>query len=51
MQPRKRIALLIGIMSLIVLAVESLTIGILYHTAMKEERSRLIETAKSQARL
>ena len=38
-------------MSSAVLVVEAVTIGILYHTAISEERSRLEETAKSQARL
>ncbi len=33
------------------LIVETITIGILYHTAFSEERSRLAETVKSQARL
>ncbi len=51
MEPRKRILLLILIMSFIVIVTESITIGILYNTAFKEEKARLIETAKSQARL
>jgi hypothetical protein len=51
MNPRKRIFLLILIMSSIVIVVESIAIRILYHTAFGEERLRLIETAKSQARL
>ncbi len=51
MRPRKRVFYLILIMSCIVFVVESITIGILYHTAFEEERSRLVETAKSQARL
>lgn len=51
MRPRKRILLLIFIMSAIVLVVEAITIGILYHTAIAEERARLKETARSQARL
>jgi hypothetical protein len=51
MRPRSRIFLLIVIMSAIVMAVESITIGILYHTAFDQERLRLVETAKSQARL
>lgn len=38
-------------MAFIVIIVESVTIGILYHTAMTEEKLRLVETAKSQARL
>ena len=51
MSPRNRILLLILIMSSIVLVVEAITIGILYHTTIEEEKSRLEETAKSQARL
>ena len=51
MSPRKRILLLILIMSSIVIVIESITVGILYHTAFKEERLRLVETARSQARL
>ena len=51
MKPRKRIILLVVIMSSIVLVVEMITISILYQTAMIEQRSRLEETAKSQARL
>jgi len=51
MRPRKRILLLILIMSAIVLVVETITIGILYHTAVAEEKSRLKEAARSQARL
>jgi len=51
MSPRKRLSVLLLIMAFIVIVVESITIGILYHTALMEERSRLQETAKSQARL
>ena len=51
MSPRKRILLLILIMSSIVIVVESLSVGILYNTAFEEQRLRLVETAKSQARL
>ncbi len=51
MDPKKRILLLILIMSSIVLIVEAVTIGVLYNTAITENRSRLEETAKSQARL
>jgi hypothetical protein len=50
MTPRKRILLLVLILSVIVLLVETITIGILYRTAVSEERLRLEETAKSQAR-
>ena len=50
MSPRGRLLLLLVIMTFIVIVVESITVGILYHTAVNEERSRLEETAKSQAR-
>ena len=49
--PRKRIVLLIVIMSAIVIVVESIAMGMLYRTAINEERQRLIEIAKSQARM
>ena len=42
---------MILIMSSIVLVTESIAIGLLYRTAIREERVRLEETAKSQARL
>ena len=51
MGPKKRVLLLIGIMTVLVFVVEAVTIGILYRTALKETRLRLQETAKSQARL
>jgi hypothetical protein len=51
MSPSRRILLLILIISSIVIVVESITFGLLYHTAFEEERLRLIETARSQARL
>ncbi|UCD80013.1 MAG: hypothetical protein JSW26_00850 [Desulfobacterales bacterium] len=51
MKPRRRILFLILIMSSIVLVVEAITIAILYQTAIAEEKTRLEETAKSQARL
>jgi len=51
MSPRKRILLLILLMSFIVITVESITFGILYSTAFEEERLHMIESAKSQARL
>ena len=38
-------------MASIVLVIEAITIGILYNTAITEERSRLEEAAQSQARL
>ena len=51
MSPRKRIVLLVLIMSFIVVVIEGITIGILYRTAIEEEKSRLKEAARSQARL
>ena len=51
MNPKKRVVLLVAIMSMLVLAVESFTIGLLYRAALNEERSRLVEMARSQARL
>lgn len=51
MSPQKRIVILIIIMALVTLIVEVITIGILYQTAINEEKARLEETAKSQARL
>lgn len=51
MSPRRRIFLLILIMSSIVIVVESITVALLYHAAFEEERLRLVETARSQARL
>jgi hypothetical protein len=49
--PRRRIFLLIFIMSVIVIVVESIAMFNLYRTAINEERQRLVEIAKSQARL
>lgn len=43
--------LLVLIMSFIVLIVDSITVKILYDTALEETKSQLDETAKSQARL
>lgn len=51
MSPRNRLLLLLLIMVFIVIVVESTSVGILYSTAISEERLRLQETAKSQARL
>ena len=51
MNPRQRILLLILIMFSIVLSVETITIGTLYKVAISEEKSRLVEIVKSQARL
>ena len=51
MSPRRRILLLILIMAIIVLAVEFMAFSMLYRTALDEQKSRLQETAISQARL
>ena len=51
MEERKRVLLLIGIMAILVFAVEAVSIGLLYRTALNETRARLEETAKSQASL
>ena len=51
MGPRKRVSLLICIMAGIALVVGVMVICMLYRTALKEEQARLVETAKSQARL
>jgi hypothetical protein len=51
MSPRRRVTLLVLIMISIVLVVETVAIGLLYSAAISEERERLQETAKSQARL
>lgn len=51
MKPKRRVVLLIVIMILITAIVESITIGILYQTALEQETARLMETARSQARL
>jgi hypothetical protein len=51
MNPRKRIILLICIMVTTCIIAESIAIGLLYRTALREEAARLEETAKSHARL
>lgn len=51
MSPHKRVLLLILIMSSIVVVVMVITISTLYSAAMQEETLRLVEAAKSQARL
>lgn len=48
---RKRIFYLIVIMSFLVLLVQTFSVVTLYRVAIAEERARLTETAKSQARL
>jgi len=49
--PRKRVILLISIMGMVTLIVGSVAIGLLYRAALNEERARLVELAKMQARL
>lgn len=51
MPPRKRLVVLISIMAVVTVSVEAVTIRLLYQTALAEERERLQEIAKSQARL
>jgi len=51
MSLRRRVFYLIGIMSVIVLLVQTFSVLTLYRVAIAEERARLTETAKSQARL
>ena len=51
MSERKRIFLLISIMTAIVLVITSFTIFFLYKAAIHEEKKRLVETVKSQARI
>lgn len=51
MSPRKRVFILICIMAAVTMIVEFVAIGMLYRTAFNEEKARLVETAKSQARL
>ena len=51
MSGKKRVLLLIGIMAFVYLSVETVTIVLLYRTAFNEQKSRLVESAGSQARL
>jgi len=51
LNPRRRVLLLVLIMAIIVISVELITVNMLYRTAVAENRARLVETAKSQARL
>jgi hypothetical protein len=51
MTPRKRVLVLISIMAFVVLLVLVSSLIMLFQTALDEERARLVETAKSQARL
>ena len=47
----KRILLLVLIMAVVVVATTGVTLTLLYDTAVEEQRARLTETVKSQARL
>ena len=51
MRPRKRVILLISIMAVIVLTIESITIGLLYFAAINEQKENLRHIVTSQARL
>lgn len=51
MTPRKRVLLLISIMVSVVLLVLVSSFTMLFRAALDEERARLVETARSQARL
>jgi hypothetical protein len=51
MSPRKRVFLLIAIMTGVSLVVEFIVFGMLYSIAFNEEEVRLTETVQSQARL
>ena len=51
MSERKRLLLLIAIMSVVSMVIAAITITVLYRTAFEEEKERLVETARSQARL
>jgi len=47
----KRVILLIALLTVITLTATGVTIGLLYGAAIREERARLVDTAKTQARL
>lgn len=51
MSPRKRVILLIMIMALVVLVIESITITILFRTALNEQKKILRHIVTSQARM
>jgi hypothetical protein len=51
MSARKRVFLLILIMTTISFMIEAVAVGLLYRAAFDEEKNRLEESAKSQARL
>jgi hypothetical protein len=49
--PRMRVLILLLIMASTVVITDAISIGILYHTAIEEQRSRLQETTESEARM
>jgi len=51
MSDHKRVILLIVIMAFVSMIIGIITISIFYQTTFNEEKARLIETARSQARL
>ena len=51
MSPRKRIFLLVAIMAIVSLVVESIGFSMLYRMSFNEQKARLVESVKSQARL
>jgi hypothetical protein len=51
MTPRNRVLLLIAVMAFVVLMVTVASFGMLLRASLAEERARLVETARSQARL
>ncbi len=51
MTPRRRVLSLVCIMASVVLIVTAASFSMLFRTALTEERARLVETARSQARL
>ena len=51
MGERKRLFLLILIMTTVSMVVVGITIYVLYGTSFEQQRERLVETAQSQARL
>ena len=51
MKARNRIILLIAVMVTVILAIDVISVAVLYHTALAEEEGRLREVAQSQARL
>ena len=51
MNEQKRALILLLIMVVVAMIISATAIGLLYRTAFREERARLVETAQSQARL